>query len=154
WLLGIAEVSFQIDKRSGEEHRLPIRRLVLAPAPGVPVDWARAMDNIPDPVAKPEANARWGPVPESVDTGRKVKAVEKAFTEYLYGSVKLTLWENRDLVLMSKPSETKEAFQKRCRQAAQQRREEEVLLERIKFAPKIKAAEQSTSKGREDRIGR
>jgi hypothetical protein len=154
WLLGIAEVVFRVDKRSGEEHRVRIRRLARAPASGVPVDWAKAMDNFPDPVPRPEASAVWAPVAESVDTGRKVKALEKAFAEHLYGGQKLILWENRDLELTSRPGEERDAFLRRCQAAAERLREEAQKMERIKFAPKIEAAEQSTGKGRDDRIAR
>jgi hypothetical protein len=153
-LLGLAEVVFRIDKRSGEEHRVEIRHLAQVPAVGTPVDWASATAPFPDPVHKPEAQARWAAVPESVDTGKKVKALERAFTEYLTSSVKLILWENRDLGMMSKPGEGRRAFQERCRQAAQKQCAEALDLERIKFKPKIEAAKQSNLKGREDRVRR
>lgn len=154
WLLGYAEVAFQIDKRAGEEHRVQLRLLARAPAVGIPVDWEQAMHIPIEPVERPEASAKWATVPESVDTGKKVKALEKAFAEYLYSTQKLNLWENRDLELVSKPDEPLDKFRARCRQAAKKRCEQELELERIKFTPKIDAAKQSTSKGRDDRIAR
>jgi hypothetical protein len=107
-----------------------------------------------EPGTRPEANARWAPVPESVDTGRKLKALEKAFAEHLYATQKLQLWENRELELVSKPGEALDAFRARCRQVAHRKCDEELGMERIKFAPKIEAAKQSTSKGRDDRVAR
>ncbi|MFO0879189.1 MAG: DUF87 domain-containing protein [Gemmataceae bacterium] len=154
WLLGYAEITFVIDRRTGEEHRLTIRLLAPAPLVGIPVDWAKAMVIGIDPVPRPEADALWATVPESVDTGRKVKAQEKAFFDHLYGTQKLVLWENRDLELTSRPGETLEAFRTRCRQEANKQRDEAVKLERIKFAPRIEAAQQSSGKGRDDRVAR
>jgi hypothetical protein len=154
WLLGFAELSFQIDKRAGEEHRVTLRLLARAPTVGIPVEWDKAMHIPIDPVAKPEAHARWMAVPESMDTNKKLKALEKAFGEYLYSTQKLLLWENRDLELMSKPGETLDSFRGRCRQLAQKHRDAQLDLERIKFTPKIEAARQSSAKGREDRIAR
>ena len=50
--------------------------------------------------------------------------------------------------------EKEEAFRKRCRQKADGECKQAKELERVKFTPKIDAAKQSTSKGREDRIAR
>jgi hypothetical protein len=154
WLLGFAEVVFQFDKRAGEEHRLALRLLARAPEVGIPVDWDKAIHIPIEPIPAPQANARWAAVPESVDTGRKIKALEKGFAEHLYSSQKLLLWENRELELVSKPGELVDVFRKRCRQTADQQRDAALQLEQIKFTPKIEAAKQSTSKGKEDRVAR
>jgi hypothetical protein len=153
WLLGFAEVVFQIDKRTGTEHKASVHLLARAPAPSHPVDWEKAMVIGIEPVVKPQDRARWAAVPETIDTGRKLKALEKAFGEFVYGSQKLSLYENRELELMSRPSETLEAFSKRCKQAADQARDRAQELEKIKFAPKIQAARQK-SKGAEDAVKR
>jgi hypothetical protein len=154
WVLGFAEVVFQVDKRTGLEHRLPIRLLARAPEVGHPVDWDRAMPLGIDPATRPQDRACWAAVPSSLDTGRKLKVLEKAFGEYLYGTQKVSLFENRELELVSLPGEVLEAFKARCVKRAQTERDQALELERVKFAPKIEAAEQSTGKGKEDRVAR
>ena len=70
------------------------------------------------PLDAPEPSAGWAPVPESVNGARKLKALEKAFAEYLYGNARLRLFENRKLGLVSQPQEDLLAFGQRCRDAA------------------------------------
>jgi hypothetical protein len=154
WVLGFAEVVFQIDKRTGLEHKVQVRLLARAPEVGHPVDWDRAMPIGIEPALRPEPQARWAAVPTSLDTGRKLKALEKAFVEHLYGTQKISLFENRELELVSLPGEAQPVFKARCVKKAQEERDEAKKLEEVKFAPKIEAAEQSTSKGKEDRVAR
>ena len=154
WLLGFAEVVFLIDRRTGSEHRTHVRLVAKAPPVGHPVDWEHALSIAIDPVMKAEMPATWIAVQESIDTGRKLKAIEKAFGEFLFAGQKLSLHENRDLELVSLPGETLEAFRVRCRKAAAEARDRALDLERIKFKPRLEAAHQSTGKGCEDRIAR
>jgi hypothetical protein len=154
WLLGFAEVVFQIDKRAGTEHKIQVRLLARAPGVGHPVDWDKAIAVAFEPALRPEPRALWAAVPESLDTGRKLKALEKAFNEHLYGTQKVQLWENRELELVSLPGEMLQAFKERCAKKSEEERDEALNLERVKFKPKIEAAKQSTSKGREDRIAK
>jgi hypothetical protein len=154
WVLGFAEIVFQTDRRSGKEHKVQVRLLAKAPGAGHPVDWDKAMSIGIDPVARPEPRARWAAVPDTLDTGRKIKALEKAFAEHLYSTQKLALFENRELELVSEVGETHDAFRQRCKQKAEQHCTEAQDLEKVKFAPKIEAARQSTGKGREDRVNR
>jgi hypothetical protein len=154
WVLGFAEVIFQTDRRTGKEHKVNVRLLAKAPDAGHPVDWIKAMPIGIDPAARAEPRARWAAVPESLDTARKLKALEKAFTEHLYSSQKLSLFENRELEMVSEVGEKLEAFRLRCKQQAGHESKQAQDLEKVKFAPKIEAAKQSTGKGREDRIAR
>jgi hypothetical protein len=139
-LLGFAEVVFTIDKRKGKEHTDAVRLLARPAAGGHPVGWdtaepyAGALSPTP-----PEPNARWGGAPESADTGRKIKALEKAFADHLYATRKLSLWENRTLELVSEPGEAQAAFRERCRAAARQAAEQALAVEKAKFRPKFEA---------------
>ena len=111
-------------------------------------------------VAAAEPNARWAGVPESLDTGRKVKALEKAFVEHLYTTRKLSLWENRTLGLLSTPGETEAAFRGRCRAAADVEKKQALEMEKVKFRPKFEALDialtrrNSRQNGRNSRIRR
>ncbi len=138
-LLGFAEVVFVLDKRKGQEHRAAVH-LLAQPAPaGHPVAWERS-DAIGETLAPGSVpHARWEGVPDALDTGRKLKALEKAFAEYLYSTQKLALFENRTLELLSQPGETQAAFRERCRSAAAEGARQALELERAKFAPRFAA---------------
>jgi hypothetical protein len=154
WVLGFAEVVFPIDRRAGTEHKTQVRLLAKAPEPGHPCDWERATPLGVEPAARPEPRARWAAVPEALDTGRKLKALEKAFGDHLYSTQKITLFENRDLEMVSLPGEPLEHFRGRCRQEAGRKQKEAGELEEVKFKPKIEAAKQSTAKNSADRVAR
>lgn len=142
-LLGFAEVVFVLDKRKGQEHRTAVRLLAQAPPAGHPVEWERA-DSIGETLAPgPVPRARWDGVPDALDTGRKLKTLEKAFAEHLYSTQKLSLFENRSLALMSHPGETLEAFRDRCRSAAAAGARQALDLEKAKFAPRFAALDLS-----------
>ena len=96
-VLGFANVVYVVDKRKGAEHTEAVRLLAQPAAAGHPTAWETAepyAGTLPETTAA-EPNARWAGVPESLDTGRKLKALEKAFAEHLYTTRKLSLWENR-----------------------------------------------------------
>lgn len=154
WLMGFAELVYAYDKRSGAEHRETVRLIAPAPTAGHPVDWEKSHPLGIALAAEPEKNARWAAVPETIDTGRKLKTLEKAYVEYLAGSRKLSLWENRTLELISRPGESPEAFSLRCRQEAHRQCDAALGLEEIKFRPKIEAAKVSNAKNRDDKIAK
>ena len=139
YLLGFAEVVFTVDKRKGKEFTQTIRLLARPAASGHPTEWdaAEAFAGALAPAAAPDA--AWAGVPESMDTGRKLKALEKAFGDHLYTTRKLSLWENRALELVSEPGETEAAFRERCRAAARQGAEQALAMEKVKFKPKFDA---------------
>jgi hypothetical protein len=74
-----------------------------------------------------------------LDTGRKLKSLEKGFADYLYGSQRLSLYENRPLGLTSAPGESLAAFRERCRAAAREEASKALEMEKVKFAPKFEA---------------
>jgi hypothetical protein len=136
-VLGFAEVVFPVDKRKGKEHRLSLRWLAAPAKSGRPIDWAGAQPVGEQFDAKPLPSARWASVPESLDTGRKLKALEKAFADYVYSTQKLALYENRALGLVSEPGEAEASFRGRCRLAAQEKILKGFEMERAKFGPKF-----------------
>ena len=78
-------------------------------------------------------------MPESLDTGRKLKALEKAFADHLYTTRKLSLWENRTLGLVSQPGESEAASASAVEPAARQGAEQALAMEKVKFKPKFEA---------------
>jgi hypothetical protein len=138
-VLAFAEVVFVLDKRTGAEFRTYVRRLAEAPPPGHPADWHRALTLSVEPAEQPEPDARWGSVPESLDTARKLKTLEKGFADFIYSVEKLPLFENRTLELVSAPGEKEERFRGRCKKAAEEHARQALEMERIKFTPKFEA---------------
>ena len=110
-------------------------------ASGHPTAWENAVaygGALPEATVA-EPNARWAGVPDSLDTGRKLKVLEKAFAEYLYTTHRLSLWENRTLGFISTPGESKDTFIERCVAAAEEQKKQSIEMEKIKFRPKFES---------------
>jgi hypothetical protein len=138
-VLGIGEIAFVVDKRKGKEHTETVRLLAKPAASGHPIDWDRA-ETVGEQLAKtPQPGARWDSVPDSLDTGRKFKVLEKAFADHLYSTKKLALFQNRTLGLVSDPGESLDSFRDRCRQAAAQEAAQALAMEKAKFTPRFQA---------------
>ena len=138
-VLGIGEIAFVVDKRKGKEHSETIRLLARPASSGHPLDWDHA-ESAGEPLATaPLPGAQWDSVPDTLDTGRKFKSLEKAFGEYLYSTRKLSLFQNRTLELVSDPGEGLEAFRDRCRRAAADEAAQALAMEKAKFTPRFQA---------------
>jgi hypothetical protein len=137
-LLGFAEVVFT-DRRRGLEHRRPYYLLAEAPPSGQPAGW-HAAETIADGLAAaPEENARWTDVPEPLNTAKKLKTLERAFTDFLYSNAKLAVLTNRTLNLVGQPGEDVLAFQQRCRAAAHQQAEQALAEEKPRYSARFEA---------------
>jgi hypothetical protein len=137
-LFGAAEVVF-VNKKKGN-YRRTYRYLSEPARDGETVRWATAeqTDELPsDASAEPEAH--WAAVPESLNTARKLKALEKAFAEHLYANARMKLLENAKLGLTSQPGEDVLGFRERCRKAAAQEAEKVLTAEKAKFEAKFRA---------------
>jgi hypothetical protein len=138
-LLGFAEVSFLVDKRTGREHLEHVRLIAEPTTDGHPAEWDEAVTVSGDLDDKPRSADGWQSVPASLDTGKKLKKLEKAFLDHLAGTMKLSLFENRTLKLVSNPGELHPAFLERCRVAADEEKQQALEMERVKFRPKFEA---------------
>ncbi len=148
FVLGYAEVTFVVNKRQGAEHTQTMA-LLAPPAPaGSLVAWETAQPIPAQLATTPLPDARWASVPATLDTGRKLKALEKAFADYLYGSQRLSLYENRTLGLTSTPTETLAVFQERCREAAKVEMQQALEMEKVKFTPKFEALDMDIAEGK------
>jgi hypothetical protein len=137
-VLACAEVAF-VDRRKGLEHRRVYRLLAEPPAAGESLRWMAAESVDAPPLEAPEPGAGWAPPPEALTAAKKLKALEKAFAEYLYGNARLRLFENRKLGLVSEPQEDLLAFGQRCREAAVREAGKAYEAERLKYLPKFNA---------------
>ncbi len=140
-LLGVGSVVYVLDKHAGTEHTEAVRLLAQPPAVGHPAAWETAWPlagAVPEG-AQPPPDARWTGVPESLDTGAKLKALEKAFGDHLWTRRRLSLWENLTLGLLSWPGESEVDFRKRCKAAAEEQKKQAVEMEKVKFRPKFES---------------
>jgi hypothetical protein len=138
-VLGCAEITFVVNKRRGLEQVQAVSLLAAPTAAGNPLAWDKTQSLGAELAATPLPSAHWASVPATLDTVRKLKALEKAFAEYLYGSQRLSLYENHTLELTSAAGETLAAFQERCRSAAKVEMQKALEMEKLKFAPKFEA---------------
>jgi hypothetical protein len=142
-VLGIGEIAFVVDKRKGKEHTESIRLLAQPAASGHPIDWDQSESIAEQLTDTSLTGAQWDSVPDSLDTGRKLKGLEKAFGEFLYSTKKLSLFQNRTLGLVSDPGEGVDAFRDRCRRAAAEEAAQALAMEKAKFTPRFKALDMS-----------
>jgi hypothetical protein len=137
-LLGFADVTF-ISKKPPQEHRRSYRLLAEPAPPGQAVAWHTAELIGAALAAAPQTPAHWADVPEGVNAGKKLKALEKSFADFLHGHAKLTLLHNRPLALGGEPGEDIVAFRLRCQTVARQQAEQALAGERPKYRAKFAA---------------
>src|SRR6202022_4716973 len=115
------------------------RLLAAAPAAGQAVNWHLA-ESLPANYAGSKLpGARWTDVPEALNSAKKLKSLEKTFSNYLYDVARFTLLENSKLDLVGKPNEDVLAFRERCRAAARRQADQAVAAERLKYQPRFEA---------------
>jgi hypothetical protein len=137
-LLGSGEVAF-LDKRRSIQQRLAYHRLAKPPAIGQEVRWLEA-EQVPESLAPgPQAGAHWTEVPEAFQTAKKLRALEKAYADFLYDNAKISLRENSKLGLVGNPGEDLLAFRERCRATAWQEAEKTLAAEMRKYQPRFEA---------------
>lgn len=119
-LLGFAEVIFK-DRRRKFEYEHTYRLLAISPDAVRTEPWQEAEIVVDSPEPEPTwERAFWEDVPATINSPKKLKELEKAFLEFLYGHAVWYMYYNRSLGLLSKPHENREAFLDRCVQAAQE----------------------------------
>jgi hypothetical protein len=131
-LLGVAEVLFA-DKKRGLEIPKSYRLLAEAPRADGVVNWATAQRLTVDIANDPAPNASWSEVPESLNSPKKLKALQKSLADFLYDGAKLSILENKELELRGSPGEDLQAFGARCRDLARQKAEAELAAARADY---------------------
>src|SRR5262249_54738489 len=132
FVLGWADVVGE-DKKMGRKYPRALRLLAAAPADGQPVDWSRAetIGDALDDQAQP--GARWTAAPASLNDAQKVKALEKAFGDYL-NAIKLTVPSSEKLKMRCDQGEDLETFRGRCQVVAWREFEKELVAKREFYA--------------------
>ncbi len=134
-LIGAAQVSFVAPKRDIDHRVERVLALPVAEA-GLGIDWADALvsnSSLRDLRRASESAAAaqgqgpfFGPVPEPINTARKIKAAEGKFSDYLYYQSRLPVLVHKGLAVVQKPDESERDFKIRLQQAAREARDEEV----------------------------
>lgn len=142
-LYGCAEISYA-DAKRGFFHTQTFRGLAIPPGSGAGQGWHQfePLSEDASPVA-PGLEATFGPVPSSMNDARKLKALERAFVEFLYSNAVQVLHCNRHFGLCSEAEEDFEEFLRRCRAAAETAMEAEVAELERKFRKRLEALDAS-----------
>jgi hypothetical protein len=106
----------------------------------IPMTWENA-EEIGIPAADLEKSAQDGAqfndLPPAASQARNYAAWNKDFTNWLYGTQSIQLFQSPSLKLVSQPGEDERDFRIRAGQAAREKRDELVEALRKKYAPKI-----------------
>jgi hypothetical protein len=141
-LVGLATVHFAHTK-SRQTHAREVSYLLPLEAEGQAVDWSGAQAQLQerDLEREPAPEARFAELPVGLGDAKRYTVLEKEFSEYLFYNLTLALHYNAHVNLYSAPDETERAFQRRCRDAASQARDEEVAKVEAKYKTKLKQLE-------------
>jgi hypothetical protein len=153
-LLGVAEVRFESRKYDVHDDR-DVALLTTVPESSGGADWEEAepitvsQRDLPD---RPSGDARFGEVPSSASTAKKLKRFSKSFSEHLYRHQAITIERNPVVKLHSEPGETADAFRIRCREAAREIRDEQIDKLSDKYEKKLDRVRDKLAKKERDLV--
>ncbi len=102
---------------------------------------------------QPASNAAFAELPARATNPKSYGSWEKAFKTHLYRDGALTLYKCRKLKLTSEPGESDADFRVRVRQAAREKRDEQIEKLRKRYTPKLARLQERIRKA-EERVGR
>jgi len=143
-LVGLATVRFPHTK-SRQTHTEEVAHLWPLEGQSNVVDWgegkvkleARELDT------KPQRDAYFSELPPDMGESKRYTALEDEFNDYLYYNSVQTLRYNPHVKLYSEFGETDKAFQRRCRDAAEDAHKEEADKLKAKFERDLERLENS-----------
>jgi hypothetical protein len=137
-LMGVATVRFAHAK-SRQTYSEEVAYLLPLESRSSSVDWSEGKANLDSRkvASSPVSKAFFGDLPSELGDSRRHTALRSEFDDYLYYNSSLTLSYNPNLKLYSEFDETDKAFQRRCREAASQLRDEEARKLTEKYKSKI-----------------
>jgi hypothetical protein len=138
-LLGSAQIRYADTKTKVDlmDEVLLVTPIAEGPAP---IDWTTSSGS---PVAlnafgeRPAEGATFAPLPSAAARAKSYDAWSKAFSAWLAGNRRLSLFYCDALKMTSQPGEDERAFRIRLQQVSRERRDAAVEQLRRKFAPKI-----------------
>lgn len=142
-IYGSAEIHYA-DARRGFFHQQTLRGLAIPPGGPSGQGWHQFEPLAEDALnIAPSLEATYGPVPSSLNDGKKLRALERSFVEFLYANAVQVIHHNRHFGLCSEADEDFEAFLERCRAAARTAMEAEVADLERKFRKRLEALDVS-----------
>jgi hypothetical protein len=147
-IVGAAKINFAAAKTSTSTSRSMV---FLTPVTddAVPVNWDNA-EEIGIPITDLEKSARgsaqFSDLPSVASQAKNYGTWNKEFTNWLYGTQTIYLFQSPSLKLISQPGEDERDFRIRAAQVAREKRDEMVEALRKKYAPKIAALQERLRK--------
>jgi Helicase HerA-like C-terminal len=135
FLLGMAEATAE-DRKMGRKYTQSFRLLLEVPTGGQAVDWSGAEALAVVPEDRPPSGALWVEVPDSVDSGKKLKALEKSLAEHV-AALKVKVPSNPKLSMTWDGKESLDVFQGRCQTAAWKEFEKKLGKEKETYGPEF-----------------
>jgi hypothetical protein len=137
-LLGVATV-YMVDDRKGVNHEEKVARLLEPSPPPAPVDWDEGAVNLTaDELSnEPVGEGGYLEVPRHLANANHHKSWNRAFSEYLYRTVRVTILHNPELEVYGEVGESRRDFRVRCEAVARERREEELEKEKEKLKKQV-----------------
>ena len=126
-IMGAGYVHF-VDRRRHVNEQEYFALIMNPPETGV-VRWEESQPVTVKPeelLTRPEPDAHFDQVPDSINEEREFRAMEKNLEDYLYRNRKITLLYSPLLKFYSQPEESERDFRMRLTQAAREERDEEV----------------------------
>jgi hypothetical protein len=141
-LLGVATV-FMVDDRKGVNHEEKVARLLDPSPPPARVDWDEGAVDLTagDLSNEPVGEGGYLEVPRHLANGNHHKSWNRAFSDYLYRTIRVTIWHNPELEVYGEVGESRRDFRVRCEAAARELREEELEEERERFQKQVDRVE-------------
>ena len=143
-IVGMADVRY-VDRTHNIDKQT--QRRLLLPAPDrFGVDWEKAeplsvhmreLGRKPEERLDPGQGPYFAAVPETINSARELRSVEKDFSDWLYYNSRLPISVHEDLELAQSPDERERDFKIRLQQAARERRDADVDKLEEKFAKTI-----------------
>ncbi|MGD2207055.1 MAG: ATP-binding protein [Anaerolineae bacterium] len=141
-LLGMASLRFPHNK-SRQSHSEEAAYLLPLEGRSNVVDWSRGKVKFEarDFGRHPQPDAYFADLPSNMGESKRYTTLKNEFNDYLYYNSSMTLWYNPHLKLYSTFGETDKAFQRRCRDAAEDAHDQEVEELREKYEKKVERLE-------------
>jgi hypothetical protein len=141
-LLGMARLRFPHTK-SRQTHTEEVAYLLPGEDDIGARDWSEGAVKLEaDSLERrPESTPYFAELPAELGAARSLSALEKEFEDFLYYNSSITLLYNPHLKLYSEPEESADAFQRRCRKAAEAARDDQAKTLRAKYESKLEQIE-------------
>lgn len=131
------------ETRADLRHTEELEAIVfpLPATPGEAAKKARAVDHDPRDFTTDEPEgARYVLPTAPIDSASWFRDLERSLTDRLHAGTAITLFQNPELKLWSRPDESREAFEARCLDAAEAAADEAVAAMRERYARRLETA--------------